>query len=192
MSNKSGPTIIKKYANRRLYNTGTSTYVTLDDLGAMVRNEEDFVVYDAKSGDDITRTVLTQIIFEQENSGQNMLPVDFLRQLIRFYGDSMQAVVPSFLDHSMKAFAADQEKMKEQFGQAFTNPAMGIGSMEEQVRRNAEMFQNAMSMFMPFAAPAAAEPEPEEAQKTDASELGTLKDQLAEMQQKLNELAKKK
>src|SRR6478735_1675060 len=95
------PTVIKKYANRRLYHTGTSTYVTLDDLASMVKGGEDFVVFDAKSGDEITRSVLTQIIFEQEGKGgQNLLPITFLRQLIRFYGDSMQSLVPSYLEHS--------------------------------------------------------------------------------------------
>ena len=103
MAKTTEPTIIKKYANRRLYNTGTSTYVTLEDLAQMVKGEEDFVVFDAKSGEEITRSVLTQIIFEQENKGQNLLPITFLRQLIRFYGDSMQNVVPSYLDFSMSS-----------------------------------------------------------------------------------------
>ena len=103
-------TIIKKYANRRLYNTGTSTYVTLDDLAEMVKGGEDFLVQDAKSGEDLTRSVLTQIIFEQENRGTNLLPITVLRQLIRFYDDSMQAVVPSYLEHSINAFVADSGK----------------------------------------------------------------------------------
>src|SRR6266436_3312264 len=102
------PVTIKKYANRRLYNTGTSTYVTLEDLGAMVKAGEDFVVFDAKSNDDITRQVLTQIIFEQENKGQNLLPIQFLRQLIRFYGDSIQSLVPSFLEFSLDNLVRDQ------------------------------------------------------------------------------------
>ena len=107
MAKTNEPTIIKKYANRRLYNTGTSTYVTLEDLAVMVKGEEDFVVYDAKSGEDITRSVLTQIIFEQEGKGQNLLPVTFLRQLIRFYGDSMQGLVPSFLEYSMTSLTKE-------------------------------------------------------------------------------------
>ena len=129
------PVTIKKYANRRLYNTGTSTYVTLEDLAAMVKNGEDFVVYDAKTGEDITRSVLTQIIFEQENKeGQNLLPITFLRQLIRFYGDSMQMLVPRYLEVSIESLTREQEKFRQQMAQAF-----GVGafsSLEEQVRRN--------------------------------------------------------
>ena len=114
------PTMIKKYANRRLYHTGTSTYVTLEDLATMVRNGEDFAVYDAKSGEEITRSVLTQIIFEQENKeGQNLLPVTVLRQLIRFYGDSLQALVPSYLEFSMANLAREQQKLREPMAQAF-------------------------------------------------------------------------
>ena len=120
MATEKQPTVIKKYANRRLYHTGTSTYVTLEDLAGMVRNGEDFVVYDAKSGEDITRSVLTQIIFEQENKeGQNLLPVTFLRQLIRFYGDSLQALVPSYLEFSMENLSREQQKLREQMAQAF-------------------------------------------------------------------------
>ena len=114
------PVTIKKYANRRLYNTGTSTYVTLEDLAAMVKNGEDFVVYDAKEGDDITRSVLTQIIFEQESkAGQNLLPIAFLRQLIRFYGDSMQMLVPRYLEVSIESLTREQEKFRQQISQAF-------------------------------------------------------------------------
>ena len=109
----SEPTIIKKYANRRLYHTGTSTYVTLDDLARMVKDGEDFVVHDAKSGDDITRVVLGQIIFEQENKGPHLLPISFLSQLIRFYGDSMQSIVPSYLETSLAASTRDQDKLRE-------------------------------------------------------------------------------
>src|SRR4028118_170462 len=113
MAKSEGPVTIKKYANRRLYNTGTSTYVTLEDLAAMVKGGEDFVVYDAKTSEDITRSVLAQIIFEQENkSGQNLLPIAFLRQLIRFYGDSMQMLVPRFLEMSIQSLAQDQDKYR--------------------------------------------------------------------------------
>ena len=144
------PVTIKKYANRRLYNTGTSTYVTLEDLAAMVKSGEDFVVYDAKTGEDITRSVLTQIIFEQENKeGQNLLPIAFLRQLIRFYGDSMQMLVPRYLEVSIESLTREQEKFRQQMAQAF-----GVGaftSLEEQVRRNMEMFERAFAMFAPFA-----------------------------------------
>ncbi len=113
------PVIIKKYANRRLYNTGTSTYVTLEDLASMVKIGEDFIVYDAKTGEDITRSVLTQIIFEQENKeGQNLLPIAFLRQLIRFYGDSMQMLVPRYLEVSIDSLTREQEKFRQQMAQA--------------------------------------------------------------------------
>ena len=129
------PTIIKKYANRRLYHTGTSTYVTLDDLGRMVRQGEDFVVYDAKSGEDITRQVLAQIIFEQENKeGQSLLPIAFLRQLIRFYGDSMQMLVPRYLEVSIDSLTREQEKFRNQMAQAFggtVDEALGPADHDE-------------------------------------------------------------
>src|SRR5207237_4032857 len=137
-------------ANRRLYNTGTRTYVTLEDLAALVKSGEDFVVYDAKTGEDITRSVLAQIIFEQENKeGQNLLPIAFLRQLIRFYGDSMQMLVPRYLEVSIESLTREQEKFRQQMAQAF-----GVGTfapLEDQVRRNMEMFERAFAMFAPFA-----------------------------------------
>ena len=137
------PVTIKKYANRRLYNTGTSTYVTLEDLAAMVKSGEDFVVYDAKTGEDITRSVLAQIIFEQENKeGQNLLPIAFLRQLIRFYGDSMQMLVPRYLEVSIESLTREQEKFRQQMAQTFSVGA--FTSLEEQVRRNMEMFERAL------------------------------------------------
>lgn len=152
------PTTIKKYANRRLYNTGTSTYVTLDDLAGMVRSGEDFRVVDAKSGDEITRSVLTQIIFEQENKGTNLLPITFLRQLIRFYGDSIQNLIPTYLDFSINSLVREQEKLRGQMMGAF-GPSFGaktpfgpaaLDAINEQVRRNTEMFEQAMRMFLPF------------------------------------------
>src|SRR5271165_1239608 len=150
MAKSEEPVVIKKYANRRLYNTGTSTYVTLEDLAGMVKNGEDFIVYDAKTGEDITRSVLTQIIFEQENKGgQNLLPIAFLRQLIRFYGDSMQMLVPRYLEVSIESLTREQAKFREQMSHAF-----GVGafpSLEEQVRRNMDMFERAFAMFAPFA-----------------------------------------
>ncbi|TPW30738.1 polyhydroxyalkanoate synthesis repressor PhaR [Pararhizobium mangrovi] len=152
-----GNTVIKKYANRRLYNTGTSSYVTLDDLAVMVKKGEDFVVQDAKSGEDITHAVLTQIIFEQESkTGNTLLPVSFLRQLISYYGDQMQMVVPSYLEQSMAAFTAQQEQMREQLTKALgdnpmaRNMQLPMQMAEEQVRRNTEMFSQAMRMFSPF------------------------------------------
>src|ERR671913_801480 len=149
MATDKQPTVIKKYANRRLYHTGTSTYVTLEDLAKMVREGEDFLVYDAKSGEDITRSVLTQIIFEQENKeGQNLLPVTVLRQLIRFYGDSMQALVPSYLEFSMNNLSQEQQKLRDQMTTAFGSGA--FQAMEEQVRKNMGFFSEAMRMFSPF------------------------------------------
>src|SRR3954451_19059379 len=139
MAEEKEPVTIKKYANRRLYNTGTSTYVTLEDLATMVKSGEDFVVYDAKTSEDITRSVLTQIIFEQENKeGQNLLPVTVLRQLIRFYGDSMQALVPSYLEFSMNNLSQEQQKLRDQMAQAFGSGA--FQAMEEQVRKNMSFF----------------------------------------------------
>src|SRR5438067_9267941 len=150
MAKSEQPITIKKYANRRLYNTGTSTYVTLEDLAAMVKAGEDFIVHDAKTGEDITRQVLAQIIFEQENKeGQSLLPIAFLRQLIRFYGDSMQMLVPRYLEVSIDTLVREQEKFRTQMTQAFG--VTPFGPLEEQVRRNMEMFQKAFSMFAPFA-----------------------------------------
>src|SRR5882672_5301363 len=147
---KDEPVTIKKYANRRLYNTGTSTYVTLEDLAAMVKAGEDFVVFDAKTGEDITRSVLAQIIFEQENKeGQNLLPIKFLRQLIRFYGDSMQMLVPRYLEVSIESLTREQEKFRKHMSQAFG--AGPFAPLEEQARRNMEIFERAFAMFTPFA-----------------------------------------
>jgi len=204
MAAKDDPIIIKKYANRRLYNTGTSTYVTLEDLADMVKKGQEFTVQDAKTGDDITHPVLTQIIFELENKdGQNMLPIPFLRQLIAFYGDQMQQIVPSFLEQSMMAFSKEQERFREQMkGAIGKSPldmmkiATPIKALEEQTRRNMEMFQNAMRLFTPFppagpngaAAAAPAEPARKEApEKSD--DLQELKEQIAAMQRKLDTMS---
>ncbi|GAA0785297.1 polyhydroxyalkanoate synthesis repressor PhaR [Roseibium denhamense] len=191
MAKTSEPTIIKKYANRRLYNTGTSTYVTLEDLAVMVKGEEDFVVFDAKSGDDITRSVLTQIIFEQEAKGTNLLPVSFLRQLIGFYGDSMQGLVPSFLEYSMTSLTKEQEKLRSQMSEAFG--ATAFDAIEDQVKRNTEMFERAMKMFMPFptADSGANAPAETPAAKPDSSDLDDMKKQLEDMQKKINQLSDK-
>jgi polyhydroxyalkanoate synthesis repressor PhaR len=190
------PIEIKKYANRRLYNTGTSTYVTLEDLAAMVKSGEDFVVHDAKSGEDITRSVLTQIIFEQENKeGQNLLPITFLRKLIRFYGDSMQMLVPRYLEVSIESLTREQEKFRQQMAQAFgVSP---FGALEDQVRRNMEMFERAFAMFTPFArregqnpaAPAASGAPDKPAGKP--GDIDELKRQLDEMQKKIERLTEK-
>jgi polyhydroxyalkanoate synthesis repressor PhaR len=194
MTKTEEPVTIKKYANRRLYNTGTSTYVTLEDLAAMVKTGEDFVVYDAKTGDDITRSVLAQIIFEQENKeGQNLLPIAFLRKLIRFYGDSMQMLVPRYLEVSIESLTREQEKFRQQMAQAF-----GVGgfiSLEDQVRRNMEMFERAFTMFAPFArresggeAATAAEPEKTPSKPGDIDDL---KRELDEMKRKVDRLSEK-
>jgi polyhydroxyalkanoate synthesis repressor PhaR len=192
---KATQTVIKKYANRRLYHTGTSTYVTLEDLATMVQNGEDFVVYDARTGDDITRSVLTQIIFEQENKAgaENLLPVAFLRQLIRFYGDSMRAMVPSFLEFSMANFARDQDGLREKFSQSF-GPSAFQHAIEQQVRANMGFFGDAMKMFTGFGAPgAAAMPSAAApaAAPVQGNELDDLKRQMLEMQAQLEQLARK-
>ncbi len=191
MAKHDGETIIKKYANRRLYNTGTSTYVTLDDLAQMVKRGEDFKVQDAKSSEDITHAVLTQIIVEQEaKTGNTLLPTAFLRQLISYYGDQMQMVVPTFLEHSMKTFSDQQSQMQEHMNKAFGDGSLArnfqapLQMMEEQIRRNTELFRQAMQGFTPFAMPQA----PKETRKPNASEIDELKSQLRALQQKLDQL----
>ena len=191
MAKSEDPVIIKKYANRRLYNTSTSTYVTLGYLATMVKAGEDFVVYDAKTGEDITRSVLTQIIVEQENKeGQNLLPITFLRQLIRFYGDSMQMLVPRYLEVSIDNLSREQGKFRDQMAQAFG--ATGFGPLEEMARRNMEMFERAFAMFAPFArresggAEAAAE-----ADKDKSGDIDDLKPELDEMKRKVDRLTEK-
>jgi polyhydroxyalkanoate synthesis repressor PhaR len=187
MAKSDEPVTIKKYANRRLYNTGTSTYVTLEDLAAMVKGGEDFLVYDAKTGEDITRSVLTQIIFEQENKegGQNLLPVNFLRQLIRFYGDSMQMLVPRYLEVSMESLTREQEKFRQQLTQTFGMGSFGV--LEEHVRRNMEMFERAFAMFAPFARREGSSNDETKASR-EPSELDDLKRQLSDMQKRLDKL----
>lgn len=180
------PTIIKKYANRRLYHTGTSTYVTLEDLAAMVKNGEEFVVQDAKTSEDITRAVLGQIIFEHEGRGQHLLPISFLRQLIRFYGNSVQAILPTYLETALSAFTRDQEKLREQMGKAFQGDAFGL--VEEQARRNMELFSEAMRMWMPF--PGAEAGRPPKKAGGHEEELAALKRQLQEMQKTIESLDK--
>ena len=192
MSATDKPTIIKKYANRRLYHTGTSTYVTLDDLAEMVKKGHEFLVQDAKTGEDITRSVLTQIIFEQEGkAGQNLLPIAFLRQLIGYYGDSMQALVPSYLDYSIKALGENQQKFRDQMSTAFGPGSFGM--MDEHVQKNMAMFRDAMSMFTPFglggAVPKATPSEPDTGTKGAETDLEALKREMAEMQQRLSKLA---
>ncbi|MEX0852620.1 MAG: polyhydroxyalkanoate synthesis repressor PhaR [Bauldia sp.] len=197
MAKDKEPTTIKKYANRRLYNTGTSTYVTLEDLADMVKNGEDFTVVDARSGDDITRSVLTQIIFEQESKGPNLLPITFLRQLIRFYGDSIQHLIPTYLDFSIDSLVREQEKLRGQLSNAFGPNAFGpgaLGAISDQVRRNTEMFEQAMRMFLPFGAgtrpPASTDDRPGPSEPSDG-DLAALRRQLDEMQKRLDKLSSK-
>ena len=143
-----GPVVVKKYANRRLYNTATSNYVTLDDLARMIKDGGDFVAYDAKTGEDITRSVLTQIIVEQEQKGQNLLPISFLRQLISLYGDSMQFLVPGYLEQAMLAFAQNQEQMRKNLQATFG--IFPFGQFEEMGKQNMVLFERALRMLAPY------------------------------------------
>jgi polyhydroxyalkanoate synthesis repressor PhaR len=192
MAKDKEPTTIKKYANRRLHNTGTSTYVTLEDLAEMIKSGEDFAVVDAKSGDDITRSVLTQIIFEQESKGHSLLPVAFLRQLIGFYGDSIQNLVPTYLDFSIDSLVRDQEKLRGQMTNAFGPSALDV--ISDQVRRNTEMFEQAMRMFLPFGtAGATGQPKAADAAPgvEPSGDLDTLRRQLDELQKRLDKISDK-
>ena len=191
---ESRPVIIKKYANRRLYNTDTSTYVTLEDLAEMVRSERDFVVFDAKTGEDLTHAVLTQIIVEQESRGTNLLPIGFLRQLIRFYGDSMQRLVPSYLEFSLDSLTRQQEDYRQKFATTFGTAA--FEAMQEQVRKNFITFEKALGLFSPFASPEASDgknsEQPSSSQgKQSDDEIATLKAELSAMQQRLEQLSKR-
>ncbi len=188
---------IKKYANRRLYNTASSSYVTLDHLAQMVKEGTDFTVYDAKSGEDITRSVLTHIIVEEESKGQHLLPISFLRHLISFYGDSLQAVVPNYLEQSMQAFAHNQEQMRRVVQDAFGGMSP-FGQFEEMGKQNMAMFENAMKMFSPFHPHGAADDKGEAATESasadksasnEVSDLDALKMQLAQMQQQLDRMS---
>jgi polyhydroxyalkanoate synthesis repressor PhaR len=195
------PVVIKKYANRRLYNTQTSSYVTLDHLCEMVKEGVDFEVRDARTGDDITRSVLTQIIFEEEAKGQNLLPIRFLRQLIRLYGDSLQSFVPGYLDLSMESFSKNQEAIKHRVAEAFGG---GTQAFENMARQNLAMFERAMKMFSPFGvAMGTGAPGETEAQarasngaadpKTKASEeISELKSEIEAMRKQLSELARER
>ncbi|WP_082526005.1 polyhydroxyalkanoate synthesis repressor PhaR [Brevundimonas sp. Root1279] len=185
--------VIKKYANRRLYNTATSAYVTLEDLARMVREGTEFVVFDAKTNEDLTRQILTQIIFEEESRGEALLPVQFLRQLIGFYGGQMQGVLPSYLEMSLDNFSRQQEQIRGQFSKAF-GAAPGAGLMEEAVKRNMVMFAEAMKMWPGFSAPGglvaaqASRPAPETA-PTAADPLAEMRRQMDEMRAQLDKLS---
>lgn len=205
MASDKAPITIKKYANRRLYNTGTSTYVTLEDLAVMVKKGEDFVVFDAKTGEDITRPVLAQIIFEQEGKdGQSLLPITFLRQLIRFYGDSMQMLVPSYLEYSIGNLTSHQQKFRDQIKTAMGGKELPggqmFGALEEQARANMQMFSQALGLFNPFvpkagAAGAGDKPATESSESAPTMpgmpDIDKLKKQLADMQAQIESLSRK-
>ena len=193
---KNEPVVIKKYANRRLYNTQTSSYVTLDHLAGMVKEGTEFEVQDARTGDDITRSVLTQIIFEEEAKGQSLLPIKFLRQLIRFYGDSLQGFVPGYLDMSMDSFTKNQEAMRNRIAEAFGG---GSQVIETITRQNLAMFERAMQMFSPFAMKArAGEEEPKtngttpEPKAKPSEDISELKSEIEQMRKQLAELSQRK
>jgi polyhydroxyalkanoate synthesis repressor PhaR len=186
----SKPTVIKKYANRRLYNTATSSYVTLDDLAKLIKDGGDFAVYDAKTGEDITRSVLTQIIVEQEQKGQNLLPINFLRQLIGFYGDSMQFLVPGYLEQAMSAFAHNQEKMRDNLRATFG--MFPFGQFEEMGKQNLALFERALKVLAPYPS----EPKPAAPAATTAPDaadprLKRLEAQIEALRHQLEALGKK-
>jgi polyhydroxyalkanoate synthesis repressor PhaR len=198
MSNSTTPITIKKYANRRLYNTASSAYVTLADLAKMVKSGEDFVVFDAKTNEDITRSVLAQIIFEQEGiEGQSLLPITFLRQIIRFYGDSVQALLPSYLEYSIDQFSGESTAMREAATRAFGHgpfaPA-SFSALQEMTRKNLAAFTQALGVFAPFAGAKA--PTPNGAAKPEAApasaDIDELRTQLSEMRRRLDSLTDKK
>jgi polyhydroxyalkanoate synthesis repressor PhaR len=188
------PVTIKKYANRRLYNTATSKYVTLDHLAQMVKEGVEFVVYDAKSGDDITRSVLTQIIVEEEGKGQNLLPISFLRHLISFYGDSLQALVPRYLDHTMQTFASNQDNMRD-YIQETMGGLFPFGRIEEMGKQNMAILESAMKMFSPTHQKGEDPPEPvkeskadQPAEESEDARIEEMRARLKEMQTQLNSL----
>jgi len=185
---KDGPVVIKKYANRRLYNTQTSSYVTLDHLAGMVKDGVEFEVQDARTGEDITRSVLTQIIFEEEAKGQNLLPIKFLRQLIRFYGDSLQAFVPGYLDMSMDSFTKNQGAMRDRIAEA-----MGGGNqmIENLTRQNLAIFERATQMFSPFGAAAGRKTDEPAEEKPSSSDVDALKREMEAMRRQLSELSQR-
>lgn len=194
-TNTDGPVVIKKYANRRLYNTQTSSYVTLDHLCEMVKEGVEFEVRDARTGEDITRSVLTQIIFDEESKGQNLLPIRFLRQLIRMYGDSLQAFVPGYLDMSMESFTKNQEAIRNRMAEAFGG---GSQALEAMTRQNLAMFERAMRMFTPFGLARPEEPArapsngPAEPRTKPSEEISELKGEIEAMRQQLAELARER
>jgi polyhydroxyalkanoate synthesis repressor PhaR len=194
-ANTDGPVVIKKYANRRLYNTQTSSYVTLDHLCEMVKEGTEFEVRDARTGEDITRSVLTQIIFEEEAKGQNLLPIRFLRQLIRMYGDSLQAFVPGYLDLSMESFTKNQDSMRGRLAEAFGG---GTQALEAMTRQNLAMFERAMKMFTPFGISAGRADQDRTSNSAAAppskpsEDISELKSEIEAMRRQLAELARER
>ena len=195
------PVVIKKYANRRLYNTATSSYVTLDNLSQMVRNGADFAVFDAKTGEDITRLVLTQIIVEEEQKGQNLLPISFLRELIGFYGNNMQWLVPRYLEYAIKTFSRNQEHLAKSVGSSFGG-LFPFGQFEEMGKQNMALFEQALKMFSPFGeqqvpegAQGGAQPQPQPAATPtppdqNSRALHDLTERLNQMQKQLEALSR--
>ena len=191
----SKPVVVKKYANRRLYNTATSSYVTLEDLAKMIKDGGDFIVHDAKTGEDITRSVLTQIIVEQEQKGQNLLPISFLRQLIGFYGDSMQFLVPGYLEQAMVSFARNQDQMRDTLRATFG--IFPFGQFEQMGKQNMALFEQALKMLSPYGgatggAKKPAEAEPPQAAAPEDPRLKRLETQLDAMRRQLDALSKDK
>jgi polyhydroxyalkanoate synthesis repressor PhaR len=184
------PVVVKKYANRRLYNTATSSYVTLEDLAKMIKEGGDFIVHDAKTNEDITRSVLTQIIVEQEQKGQNLLPISFLRQLISFYGDSMQFLVPGYLEQAMVSFARNQDQMRDTLRATFG--LFPFGQFEEMSKQNIALYEQALKMLSPFgrAAEKPADPPPS-APPAEDPRLKRLETQLEALTKQLEALTKK-
>lgn len=183
--------VIKKYANRRLYDTSTSAYVTLEHLSALVREGKEFIVQDAKTGEDLTRAVLAQIIFEQENRKDGVLPVSFLRQLIQFYGESFQSMLPAYLEMSMKGFAQQQEKWRDYVHTTLGNEERAQ-AFDDQVRKNMAVFEETMKFFAPFAPPAQRAEDSSgkpSAPPTGLDAIRALQQQMIDMQKQLAQLA---
>ena len=183
--------IVKKYANRRLYNTATSSYVTLDELSKMVRLGEDFIVYDAKTGEDITRSVLTQIILEEDGKGRNLLPIGFLRQVIGYYDDNLQQVLPRYLEVSMESFTRQQDQMRAYLQGTF-GPFFPAERFDEMTRQNMALFQKATKMFAPFVAGGTDKPAQPSSSDPVREDLSELKSQLASIQRQIDEIGKKR
>ncbi|HTW52421.1 MAG TPA: polyhydroxyalkanoate synthesis repressor PhaR [Stellaceae bacterium] len=191
-SGDSKPVVVKKYANRRLYNTATSSYVTLEDLAKMIKDGGDFIVHDAKTGEDITRSVLTQIIVEQEQKGQNLLPISFLRQLIGFYGDSMQFLVPGYLEQAMVSFARNQDQMRDTLRATFG--LFPFGQFEEMGKQNIALYEQALKMLSPFGRGSPASEKPAPVATSPAAEdprLKRLETQIEALTKQLDALTKK-